>query len=61
MAYDMRYSMDDSVGLSLMEVKNVESPGVSDPLEEAMVPIEVKSINPQQYIGPVRFGLNKDD
>lgn len=41
----MRYSMDDSVGLSLMEVKNVESPGVSDPSKEAMVPIKGKPIN----------------
>lgn len=34
--------MDDSVGFSLMDVKNVESPGVIDPFKEAMVPIRRK-------------------
>lgn len=36
--------MDDSVGLSLMEDKNVESPGVRDLLfKEPMVPVKEES------------------
>lgn len=46
----MRYSMDDSVGFSLMEVKNVESPGVRDPLKEPMMPEKEVFIDLSQFV-----------
>lgn len=51
--------MDDSVGLSLMEVKNVESPGVSDPFREAIVPVKERSIDLQEFVDAERFEPNQ--
>lgn len=61
MAYDMKYSIDDSVGLSWMAIKNVESPGVRDPFKEPIVPDKEVSINVSQLVKALKVESSEGD